>query len=49
MGKEGARFEMVCELPCISRKERGSANIKNGHQGRVVIVKTIIIYVRPSV
>ena len=49
MGKEGARFEVVCELPSISRKAGGSANIKNSRQGRVVMVKTIIIYVRPSV
>ena len=29
MGKEGARFEMVHELPCISTEEGGSADIKN--------------------
>ena len=28
MGKEGARFEVVHELPCISREEGGSADIK---------------------
>ena len=30
MGKEGARFEVVHELPCISREEDGSADIRNG-------------------
>ena len=30
MGKEGARFEVVYELPCISREEGGLAVIKNG-------------------
>ena len=49
MGKEGARFEMVHELPCISTEEGGSADIKDGGQGRVVMVKTMIIYVRLSV
>ena len=44
--KEGARFEVVHELPCISREEGGWANIKNGGQDRVVMVKTIIICVR---
>ena len=29
VGKEGARFEVVHELPCISREEGGSADIKN--------------------
>ena len=29
MGKEGARFEVVLELPCITREEVGWANIKN--------------------
>ena len=49
MGKEGARFEVVRELPCITREEGGWADIKNGGQGRVVMVKTIIIYARLSV
>ena len=30
MRKEGARFEVVHELPCISREEGGSPDIKNG-------------------
>ena len=29
MRKEGARFEVVLELPCISREEVGWADIKN--------------------
>ena len=29
MGKEGARFEVVQELPCISTEEGGWADIKN--------------------
>ena len=49
MGKEGARFEVVRELPCITREEGGWADIKNGGQGREVMVKTIIIYARLSV
>ena len=49
MGKEGARFEVVHELPCISREEGGWADINNGGLGRVVMVKTIIICVRLSV
>ena len=35
MGKEGARFEVVHELPCISREEVGWADINNGGLGRV--------------
>ena len=30
MGIEGARFEVVHELPCVSREKGGSADIKNG-------------------
>ena len=30
MGKEGTRFEVVLELPCISTEEVGWADIKNG-------------------
>ena len=30
IGKEGARFEVVHELPCINREESGLAEIKNG-------------------
>ena len=29
-GKGKARFEVVLELPCISREEGGLADIKNG-------------------
>ena len=29
MGKKGARFELVHELPCSSGEEGGSADIKN--------------------
>ena len=46
-GKEWARFEVVHELPCISRG--GWANINNGGLGSVVMVKTINICVRLSV
>ena len=49
MRKEEARFEVVCELPCICTEEGEWADIKNGGQGRVVTVKTIIICVRLSV
>ena len=48
MGKDGARFEVVRELPCISR-EGEWADIKSGSLGRVVMVKTIIICVTLSV
>ena len=48
MGKERYRFEVVHELPCSSSvgwyKEWWS-----GYQGRVIMVKTIIICVRLSV
>ena len=30
MGKKGARFKVAHELPCITRKEGGSADVKNG-------------------
>ena len=30
MGKDGARFEVVQELPCVSREKGGWADIKYG-------------------
>ena len=49
MEKEGARFEVLCELLDINREEGGWADIKNGGQGGVVMIKTMIICVRLSV
>ena len=49
MGKDGARFEVVYQLTFVSREVGGWAGIKNGGQGRVVMVKTIVICVRLSV
>ena len=49
MGKEGASFEVVHQLAFISREVGGWGSIKNGGWGRVVMVKTIIIYARLSV
>ena len=46
--KKGSSFDMVHSLTCISR-EGGWADIKKSGGGRVVIVKTIIIYVKLSV
>ena len=49
MEKEGATFEVVHQLAFITREVGGCAGIKNGGRGKVVMVKTIIIYVRLSV
>ena len=47
--KKGSSFDMVHSLTCISREEGGWADIMKSGGGRVVIVKTIIIYVKLSV
>ena len=43
MEKEGARFEVIRRLACISREEGELADIKKDDRGKVVMVKTIII------
>ena len=48
MGKDGARFEVVRWLACISKEEGGWVNIKKGDGCRVVMVKTISICVKLS-
>ena len=40
---------MVRRLACFSREEGGWAHMKKGGEGRVVMVKTIIIRVKLSV
>ena len=47
--KKGSSFDMVHSLTCISSEEGGWADIMKSGGGRVVIVKTIIIYVKLSV
>ena len=47
--KKGSRFDMVHWLTCISREEGGWADIMKSGGGRVVIVKTIVIYVKLTV